>query len=56
MHNDFEAAAAHLLPYHPVAKKRASTKHETSQISDDHGEISSKGTMKSGIGKTGVDF
>jgi hypothetical protein len=24
MRNDFEAAATHLLPYHPVAKKRLS--------------------------------
>ena len=65
MRNDFEKAAAHLLPYDPVAKKRATVarnKHSAAQISSVEleeelvkGEVSS--TMmpkKASIGRTGV--
>ena len=65
MRNDFEKAAAHLLPYDPVAKKRAAVtqnKRSAAQISSIEleeesvkGEVSS--TMmskKASIGKTGV--
>jgi hypothetical protein len=53
--SDFEAAATHLLPYDPVAKKRTSNhKRGAGEISDITGaDISSFGT-KEGIGKTGV--
>ena len=66
MRNDFEKAAAHLLPYDPVARKRAAgTKRPAANISDARGmhgpnasaiEISDS-TSKDGkvsIGKTGV--
>ena len=65
MRNDFEKAAAHLLPYNPMAKKRAAVaqnKHSAAQISSVEleeesvkGEISST-TMpkKASIGRTGV--
>ena len=66
MRNDFENAAAHLLPYDPVATKRAAgTKRPAANISDTRGmhgsnasaiEISDA-TSKDGkvsIGKTGV--
>ena len=48
--NDFEAAAAFLLPHDPVAKKR--------QTKRPHAEISGVDTpkIKSGIGSTGVEF
>jgi hypothetical protein len=52
--NDFEAAASHLLPYDPVAKKRTSGhKRGSGEISEITGEISSFGA-KEGIGHTGV--
>ena len=56
MRNNFETAAAHLLPYDPVAKKRAAgSKRGASLISGVDGEtqVSSAGA-KVGIGKTGV--
>ena len=58
MRNNFEAAAAHILPYDPVAKKRAAagSKCMATQISlaevGDVGEISS--ASKVSIGKSGV--
>jgi hypothetical protein len=52
--NDFEAAASHLLPYDPVAKKRTSgQKRGSGEISELTGDISSFGA-KEGIGHTGV--
>jgi hypothetical protein len=55
--NDFEATASYLLPYDPVAKKRAAGgKRERATISDTTADVSSTegfGT-KPGIGKTGV--
>ena len=66
MRSDFEKAAAHLLPYDPVARKRAAgTKQPAANISDTWGihganasaiEVS-EATSKDGkisIGKTGV--
>ena len=58
--NDFEAAAAHLLPYDPVAKRRATGKRASGDVSaaeagnsQGDGKVSSaKG--KPSIGKTGV--
>lgn len=47
--NDFEAAAAFLLPHDPVAKKRATAKRTQVNISAVDGT-----ELKSGIGKTGV--
>ena len=58
MQNNFEAAAAHILPYDPVDKKRAAagSKHTAAQILlaevGDVGEISS--ASKLSIGKSGV--
>ena len=58
MRNNFKAAAAHILPYDLVAKKRAAagSKHTATQISlaevGDVGEISS--ASKVSIGKSGV--
>ena len=68
MRNDFEKAAAHLLPYDPVAKRRATStnKRGAAQISavegnespdEDHAQVSSAATTKKrkpSIGKTGV--
>ena len=66
MRNDFEKAAAHLLPYDPVARKRAAgTKRPAANISDTRGmhgpnaseiEISDATSKdrKVSIGKTGV--
>ena len=56
MRNDFEAAAAHLLPYDPVAKKKAAMKRPVAQISsvEEVAEISGTAAMKESIGKTGV--
>jgi hypothetical protein len=54
--NDFEAAASHLLPYDPVAKKRSTVnlKRGAGDISNTTGaEISSFGA-KEGIGSSGV--
>jgi hypothetical protein len=55
--NDFERAAAYLLPKDPVVKKRMlATKRANAQISEvTAGEISAFGTKPS-IGKTGVHF
>ena len=66
MRSDFEKAAAHLLPYDPIARKRAAgTKRPAANISDARGlhganasavEVS-EATSKDGkasIGKTGV--
>ena len=51
---NFELAAAHLLPYDPVAKKRSSQKRGVGDISDTTAaDISSFGA-KEGIGATGV--
>ena len=66
MRSDFEKAAAHLLPYDPIARKRAAgTKRPVANISDTwgiHGTNASaikisEATAKDGnvsIGKTGV--
>ena len=56
MQNDFEAAAAHLLPYDPVAKKNAAMKRPVAQISsvEEVAEVSGTAAMKESIGKTGV--
>ena len=65
MCNDFKKAAAHLLPYDPVAKKRAAVtqnKRGAAQISSVEleeesvkGEVSSTMMLKkASIGKTGV--
>ena len=56
MQNDFEAAAAHLLPYDPVAKKKAAMKRLVAQISsvEEVAEVSGTSMMKESIGKTGV--
>lgn len=59
MRSDFEAAASFLLPYDPVAKKRAG-KRGASQISALETETTEAmaavtiGKKKNGIGKTGV--
>ena len=56
MQNDFEEAAAHLLPYDPVTNKHtAGTKRNVGYISstDASGLVSSV-SMKVSIGKTGV--
>ena len=54
MRNNFEATAAHLLPYDPVAKKRTSGyKRGSTQISSLM-EASDATTKKPSIGKTGV--
>ena len=54
MRNNFEATAAHLLPYDPVAKKRSSgQKRNSTQISSVV-ETSNATTKKPSIGKTGV--
>ncbi len=55
--NDFEATAAHLLPYCPVAKKRQSNKRPHGFISDVAGvqaDAANAGVPKASIGKTGV--
>ena len=56
MRNDFKAAAANLLPYDPVAKKKAAMKRPVAQISsvEEVDEISGTVVMKESIGKTGV--
>ena len=60
MRNDFEAAAAHILPYDPAAKKRAATgsKRTAAQISlvevPKTAKISS--AMKVRIGKLGYTY
>ena len=66
MRSDFERAAAHLLPYDPVAWKwSAGTKRPAANISDTRGtddanasatEVSGAATKdgKASIGKTGV--
>ena len=60
MWNDFKAAAAHILPYDPVMKKRAApgSKRRAAQISlvevPETAEISA--AMKVSIGKTGVQI
>ena len=54
MRNNFEASAAHLLPYDPVAKKRSSGyKRGSTQISSLM-EVSDATTKKPSIGKNGV--
>ena len=54
MRNNFEATAAHLLPYDPVAKKRSSgQKRGSAQISSVM-DPSPTTTKKLTIGKTGV--
>ena len=56
MRSDFEAAAAHLLPYDPVAKKRtAANKRGIGLISATDADISATSASgKPGIGQTGV--
>ena len=56
MRNDFEAAAAHLLPYDPVAKKNAAMNRPVAQISsvEEVAKVSGTAAMKESIGKTGV--
>lgn len=56
MRNNFEAAAAHLLPYDPVAKKRTSgNKRGVANISGvEDADISATQVHKPSIGKTGV--
>ena len=56
MRNNFEATAAHLLPYDPVARNRSgSQKRSSAQISSV--VDTSNATMKMpSIGKTGVDL
>ncbi len=60
MRNDFEATAAHLLPYDPVAKKRAAgSKRGIAHISDATGanppaNVAASTSGKQSIGKTGV--
>ena len=56
MRNDFEAAAAHLLLYDPVVKKKAAMKRPVAQISsvEEVAEVSGAAVMKESIGKTGV--
>jgi hypothetical protein len=58
MRNDFEAAAAYLLPYDPVAKKRAvggkRSGADISSIDADVEEVSSTTMKKQSMGKTGV--
>ena len=58
MHNNFEATAAHLLPYDPVIKKQAaSTKCPAGQISaleGDSAEIADTTGKKPSIRKLGV--
>ena len=56
MQNDFEAAAAHLLPYDLVAKKKAAMKRPVAQISsvEEVAEVSGTAMMKETIGKAGV--
>ena len=58
---DFEATASYLLPYDPVAKKRAqvsnTNKRGVGEISDTSGEANvSSGTVKASRGKTGVEL
>ena len=54
MRNNFEATAAHLLPYDPVAKKRSGgQKRGSAQISSVM-DPSPTTTKKPSIGKTGV--
>lgn len=57
MRNDFESTATHLLPYDPVAKKRAAgTKRDQGLISatETDGHISAAMGSKAAIGKTSV--
>ena len=58
MRVDFELAAAHLLPYDPVAKKRTSGNKRTSamisDVSTQEPEVASTHGGKTSIGKTGV--
>ena len=56
LRNDFEAAASHLLPHDPVAKKRTETSKKHANVGDTtcaEAEILAFGAKK-GIGKTGV--
>ena len=52
MQNDFEATAAHLLPYDPVAKKKAAMKRLVAQISsvEEVAVVSDTAMMKESIG------
>ena len=54
MRNNFEATAAHLLPYDPVAKKTSSGYTRSSTQISSLMEVSSATTKKPSIGKTGV--
>ena len=54
MRNNFEATAAHLLPYDPVAKKRSSGQKRGSAQILSVMDPTPTTTMKPSIGKTGV--
>jgi hypothetical protein len=56
--NNFEATAAYLLPYDPVAKKRIVTgkRDREASVSDVTADISAGFGSKPGLGKTGVHF
>lgn len=58
MRNDFERAVAHILPYDPVAKKRANAKRSSALISGVDGDVMAdvSSVTKPSIGKTGVHF
>ena len=58
MRNDFEAAAAHLLRYDLVARKKAAMKQPVAQISsvEEVAEVSGTAMMKESIGKTGLQW
>ena len=54
MRNNFEATAAHLLPYDPVAKKRSSGQKRGPAHISSVMDTSNANTKKPSIGKTGV--
>ena len=54
MRNNFEATAAHLLPYDPVAKKRSSGQKRCSAQISSVVDTSNATMKKPSIGKTGV--
>jgi hypothetical protein len=63
MRNNFEAAAAHLLPYDPVVKKRAGTKRmighiSASEVGPDVAAVSASGGggQKPSSGNTGIHY
>jgi hypothetical protein len=52
--NNFEAAASYLLPYDPVAKKRAGKRDQEAIIGDTNATVGATFGDKPGIGKSGV--